>query len=135
MPVAAESDYARRAMKDPTSVLRSALALLALLFAVTITSAVETAKERKPSKETLEKYDANKDGQLDDGEKAAAQAGATARARETREANLAKYDTNKDGKLDESEKARKMADEDAAKAAMKAEKEAAKSAKKAAEKK
>ena len=44
---------------------RSALALLALLFGVTFVSAQEGApKERKPSKETLAKYDANHDGTL-----------------------------------------------------------------------
>jgi len=116
-------------MKDLKSILRIALGLLALLFAVTLTSATEeTAKERKPSKETLDKYDANKDGQLDETEQAAAKAGAAAKAKATREANLAKYDANKDGKLDEAEKARMKADEDAAKAAAKAEKEARKAA-------
>ncbi len=109
---------------------RSALALLALLFGVTFVSAQEGApKERKPSKETLAKYDANHDGTLDDAEKAAAKAGAAAKAKETREANLAKYDANKDGKLDEAEKAVRKADEDAAKAARKAEREAKKEAK------
>ncbi len=129
MPGAGNSGYARRAMNELKSILRLALGLLALLFAATLTSAQETAKERKPSKETLEKYDANKDGQLDDAEKAAAKAGAVAKAKETREANLAKYDANKDGKLDDAEKARMKADEDAAKAAAKAEKEAMKAAK------
>jgi hypothetical protein len=116
-------------MKDLKSILRFAPGLLALLFAVTITSAEETTKERKPSKETLEKYDANKDGMLDEAEQAAAKAGAVAKAKATREANLAKYDANKDGKLDETEKAAMKADEDAAKAAAKAEKEARKAAK------
>jgi hypothetical protein len=111
-------------------VLRSALALLALLFGVTTAMAQETAaKERKPSKETLAKYDANKDGVLDEAEKAAAKAGAAAKAKETREANLAKYDGNKDGKLDDAEKAARKADEEAAKSARKAEREAKKEGK------
>jgi hypothetical protein len=111
-------------------VSRYAPALLALLFGVTFASAQEGgAKDRKPSKETLAKYDANHDGMLDDAEQAAAKAGAAAKARETREANLAKYDANHDGKLDETEKATKKADEDAAKAAKKAEKEAKKEGK------
>ena len=130
MPAAAGSGYAGRAMKDLKSILRIALGMLALLFAVTITSAADAAKEKKPSKQTLEKYDANKDGQLDDAEKAEAKAGAVAKAKETREANLAKYDANKDGKLDEAEKAQKKADEDAAMAAMKADKAARKAAEK-----
>lgn len=110
--------------------LRIALGSLALLFGGTLALAGEEgAKERKPSKETLEKYDANKDGMLDDAEKAAAKAGATAKAKETKEANLAKYDANKDGKLDDAEKAARKADEDAAKAARRAEREARKEGK------
>ena len=55
--------------------LRLALGFLALLFTVTLASAKEdSAKERKPSKQTMEKHDANKDGTLDDTEKAAAKA-------------------------------------------------------------
>lgn len=111
-------------------VSRYALALLALLFGVTLATAQEGgAKERKPSKETLAKYDANKDGSLDESEKAAAKAGAAAKAKETRAANLARYDANKDGKLDDTEKAARKADEEAAKAARKAEKEAKKEGK------
>jgi hypothetical protein len=109
---------------------RYALVLPALLLGVTFAMAQEAApKEKKPSKETLAKYDANHDGVLDDAEKATAKAGAAAKAKETREANLAKYDVNKDGKLDETEKAARKADEDAAKAAKKAEKEAKKEGK------
>ncbi len=132
MPVlrrAGNRGYARVDMNDLKSMMQVALGMLALLFAVTITSAEEVSREKKPSKETLEKYDANKDGQLDDAEKAAAKAGAAAKSRETRTANLAKYDANKDGKLDDAEKAQKQADEAAAKAARKAEKEARKAAK------
>ena len=115
-------------------IMRLALVLPALLLGVASVRAEDApAKERKPSKETLEKYDANKDGVLDDAEKAAAKAGAAAKAKETKEANLAKYDGNKDGKLDESEKAARKADEDAAKAAKKAEREAKKEAKSAGE--
>jgi hypothetical protein len=110
--------------------IRFALALPALLFVTTFASAQDgAAKERKPSKETLAKYDANKDGVLDEAEQAAAKAGAVAKAKETREANLAKYDANKDGKIDETEKAARKADEDAMKAAKKAEKEARKEGK------
>ena len=119
-------------MKELNSIWRIALGLLALLFAVTITSAEDMAKEKKPSKAALEKYDANKDGVLDASEQAAQKADIAAKAKATKEANLEKYDANKDGKLDETEKAAKKADEDAAKAAMKAEKEAKKAAKEAA---
>jgi hypothetical protein len=119
-------------MKNLKAFLNIALGMLALLFAATITSAEEMTKEKKPSKAALEKYDANKDGVLDEAEQSAQKAGIAAKAKATKEANLAKYDANKDGKLDEAEKAARKADEDAAKAAMKAEKEAKKAAKAAA---
>ena len=109
--------------------LKLALGLLALSFTATFVSADEgVAKEKKPSKATLEKYDADKDGQLSDEEKAKAKEAAKEKAKHTREENLAKYDINKDGKLDDTEKAAQKADEDAAKAARKAEKDAAKAA-------
>jgi len=112
------------------SSFKLALGLLALSFTATIVSADEAAaKEKKPSKATLEKYDANKDGQLSEEEKVNAKAGAKEKAKHTREENLAKYDANKDGKLEETEKAAKKAEEDAAKALKKAEKDAAKVAK------
>jgi hypothetical protein len=80
-----------------------------------------------------EQYDADKDGKLNDEEKAAAKQGASAKAKATREANREKYDANQDGKLDAEERAKKKADEQAAKeaesAAKKAEREARKAAK------
>ena len=118
-------------MKTPSFIARIALGTLALLFTVTFAVAEEgAAKERKPSKETLAKYDANKDGMLDDAETAAWKADIAAKSKATREENLAKYDTNKDGKLDETEKAARKADEDAMKEAAKAAKKAAKDAEK-----
>lgn len=114
-------------MKTLTSMFRIALGLLALVFTATMVKAKEDGdKERKPSKEAMAKYDANKDGMLDDAEKAAMKAGAVAKGKATREANLAKYDANKDGKLDETEKAAMKADLDAAKDAKKAERDAKK---------
>ncbi len=122
-------------MKTPSFIARIALGTLALLFTVTFAMAEEgAAKERKPSKETLAKYDANKDGMLDDAEMAAWKSDIATKSKATREENLAKYDANKDGKLDETEKAVRKADEDAEKATKKAEKDAKKEAK-AAEKK
>ena len=56
----------------------------------------------------LEKFDANKDGKLDDAEKAAMKAECEKRkaGMEARKAKmLEKFDTNKDGKLDDAEKA------------------------------
>lgn len=62
--------------ETPSSIARIALGLLALLFTATFTAAAEegAARERKPFKETLAKYDANKDGKLDETEKAAMKA-------------------------------------------------------------
>ena len=57
----------------------------------------------------LEKFDANKDGQLDDAEKAAAKADFEAKRAEKKAAfekkMLEKFDANKDGQLDDAEKA------------------------------
>ena len=95
--------------------------MLALLFAVTFAAAQEgAAKEKKPSKETLAKFDANKDGVLDDAETAVWKADTAAKSKATKEANLAKYDANKDGKLDDDEKAKMKADEAAEVTAKKA---------------
>ena len=109
-----------------------ALALLALLLICPSTSL--TAEDAPPDKKLTknqQQYDADKDGKLNDEEKAAAKEAAKAKAKETREANLEKYDANKDGKLDEQERARKKADEESAKDAKKAEREAKKAAKEA----
>jgi 5-hydroxyisourate hydrolase-like protein (transthyretin family) len=53
----------------------------------------------------LQKYDTNKDGKLDDTEKAAMKADFQAKHAQQKAEMLAKYDTNKDGKLDDAEKA------------------------------
>ena len=57
----------------------------------------------------MEKFDANKDGQLDDAEKAAAKADFEAKRAEMKAAfekkMLEKFDANKDGQLDDAEKA------------------------------
>lgn len=120
-------------MNQTRSALKIALGLLALACAVSpITSLAEDAKAKKPSKATLEQYDKDKDGQLNEEEAAAAKAGASAKAKATKEANLAKYDKDGDGKYSEEEKAARKADEDAAKAAKKAERDAKKAAKDAA---
>ena len=55
--------------------------------------------------EILQKYDTNKDGKLDDSEKAAMRADFKAQHEQKKAEMLAKFDTNKDGKLDDSEKA------------------------------
>ncbi len=53
----------------------------------------------------LEKFDANKDGQLDDQEKAAMKAEFEAKHAEMKQKALEKFDANKDGQLDDQEKA------------------------------
>ena len=58
-----------------------------------------------PRGEILQKYDTNKDGKLDDSEKAALKADFQAKREQRKAEMLAKFDTNKDGKLDQSERA------------------------------
>ncbi|MBV8760988.1 MAG: EF-hand domain-containing protein [Deltaproteobacteria bacterium] len=58
-----------------------------------------------PRTEILQKYDTNKDGKLDDTEKAAMKADFKAKHAQREAEMLAKFDTNKDGKLDDAEKA------------------------------
>jgi hypothetical protein len=63
-------------MKTHTSkflILGSLLALM-VAFAAPAVRAEDGAKEKKVSKKNLEKYDTNKDGKLDDAEKAAMEA-------------------------------------------------------------
>ncbi len=55
-------------------------------------------------KRVMEKFDANKDGQLDEQEKAAMKADFEARRAEMQKKSLEKFDANKDGQLDEQEK-------------------------------
>ena len=52
-----------------------------------------------------QKYDTNKDGKLDDGERAQLKADMQAKFAAKKAAMLAKYDINKDGKLDKTERA------------------------------
>ena len=63
----------------------------------------------------LEKYDTNKDGKLDDSERAVLRADMKAKREAKHAQMLAKYDTNKDGKLDQQE--RKVMRDDRATAA------------------
>jgi hypothetical protein len=53
----------------------------------------------------MQKYDANGDGKLDDGEKTQLRADMKAKHEAKKAEMLAKYDINKDGKLDQSERA------------------------------
>lgn len=114
---------------------------LAIAFATCALTAVAPAQDAKPehkdkgpSKAALEKYDANKDGKLDDTETAKMNADREAKREADKKARLEKYDTNKDGKVDKTEAEAEKADKEKAKAERekaKAEKQAAKEAKKA----
>ena len=91
-------------------------ALCALAFCLATTTSFAQAKEEKgPSKADLKRYDANKDGQLDDAETATMNADKEARRAAARQARLEKYDTNKDGKISREEAAVEKADKEAAK--------------------
>lgn len=122
-------------MKTPAyTFIRGALCVLVATFAFSAAQAEEGAdsKEKKIPAGVLKKFDANQDGTLDAGEKAAWEADKAKKKAEGEAKRLEKYDTNKDGKLDEAEiAAEKAARKEAAekkKAEMekkKAEKEAA----------
>jgi Ca2+-binding EF-hand superfamily protein len=86
-------------------------ATLSVAGVVGVAVACEGKGERK--KEMVEKFDANKDGQLDDTERAKMKAEFEARHAERKAEMLARYDANKDGKLDDTEKARMKADRQA----------------------
>lgn len=98
--------------------------LLALLLVGSPLAAEETTPSRKPSKETLEKYDANRDGVLSAEEAAKARADAAAKGQETKRKNLEKYDADGDGKLSDAEKEKRKAAEAAERDARKAERDA-----------
>lgn len=84
--------------------------LLAALFCVSGALLQAEDKDKGPAEvppSVLKRYDKNKNGVLDDAERAKWEADNAARrekARSEREAMLQKYDTNKDGKLSEEEK-------------------------------
>lgn len=124
--------HARRTLMNTKlpRLLAVAFATCALIAVAPAQDAKPEQKEKGPSKANLEKYDANKDGKLDEAETAKMNADKEA----AKQARLAKYDTNKDGKVDKTEAEAEKADKEKAKAERekaKAEKQAAKEAKKA----
>ena len=62
--------------------------------------------DRQPSPRMLEKFDANRDGQLDDAERQVMKEKFRAKHEKRRQKLLAEFDAIKDGKLDEAERAR-----------------------------
>ena len=113
-------------MKRIPTVLRIAPGLLALaLLPVSNAGTDEPVpkKEKLPSKAVLRKYDANGDGQLDDGEMARQKADEKAKRDAQRAEELAKYDADRNNKLSKAEREKMKADKEAARAEHKAEKE------------
>jgi Ca2+-binding EF-hand superfamily protein len=85
--------------------MKIALALCASLAAGGVAAADGFHGGGAQRTEILQKYDTNKDGKLDDTEKAAMKADFQAKHAQKKAEMLAKFDTNKDGKLDDTEKA------------------------------
>ncbi len=117
------------------------LALVCLLAApvTAVRAEDQPAKDKLGQHKHAGKYDADKDGQLSDEEKANMKEAAKEKREAKKKETLEKYDANKNGKLDSDEKAQQEADiqaekeaKKAAKEAKKAEKEAKKAAKEAA---
>lgn len=108
--------------KLPRYLVAGALAL-AFSFTAAFAQEADAKKEKGPSKADLQKYDANKDGMLDESETAAAKAEKEA----MRKVRLEKYDANKDGKINKEEAEVEKADREKAKAEKKAKADAKKS--------
>lgn len=83
--------------------LKLALLIAAPLMAGATTYAVAQADApaRKP---TIQRFDDNGDGKLDDAERAQKKAAFAAKRAERHQEMLAKYDTNQDGALDDTER-------------------------------
>lgn len=99
--------------------LAVALASCALTALTYAEDAKPEHKDKGPSKADLKKYDANKDGQLDDAEKAAMKADKES----AKKARLDKYDADKDGKMSKAERDAEKADKKAEKESKKADKQ------------
>lgn len=76
------------------------LVIVTAALAVGGISGVALARGHHDGKAMVEKFDANKDGKLDDAEKAQLKAAFAAKKAE----KLARFDANKDGQLDETER-------------------------------
>jgi hypothetical protein len=93
-------------MPTPLFVLRQLLAAAGILAVATTARAEETPSPVPAS--VLKRYDKNKNGALEEAERAkweADKAAARAKRKIERDALLAKYDANHDGRLDEAETA------------------------------
>ena len=90
---------------DPSSVAASPTPLVTTQTSGAASTTAKT-REHSPAPKVLEKYDTNKNGQIDPEERLAIKKDKAIR----REERLKKYDKNGDGKLDETEKAAMKAD-------------------------
>ncbi|MDP2139016.1 MAG: hypothetical protein Q8J74_14290 [Candidatus Didemnitutus sp.] len=102
------------------------LLALAFGFSVAVAQDDEGKKEKGPSKADLKKYDANRDGTLDEAEMATMKAAKEAQKAAAKQERLDKYDANQDGKINKNESATEKADKAAAAEAKKAAREAKK---------
>jgi hypothetical protein len=91
--------------------LRGALCVLVAMCVITASYADETqnGKEKKVPASALKKYDLNKDGVLDEAEKAEWEAAKASKSAAAMAKRLEAFDVNKDGNLDESELAAEKA--------------------------
>jgi len=87
-----------------TKAIWIALALAAIGGATAQNEKPEGKRHRPVPPAVLEKFDADKDGHLDEDERKAAREAMQARREEARKQRLAEFDANGDGKLDEAEK-------------------------------
>ena len=83
--------------------LKLALLIAAPLVAGATTYAAAQGDDA-PRPDVLQKYDTNKDGKLDDAERAHMKAAFEAKRAERHKEALAKFDANKDGTLDDAER-------------------------------
>jgi hypothetical protein len=114
-------------MKNPViHTLRGALCALVAVCSITVSKAEDKkdTKDKPVSEQVLKKYDADKNGVLDDSEKAVWEADKAKKKAAEMAKRLEKWDTNKDGKLDESELAAEKAFKKEQAEKKKAEKEA-----------
>ncbi len=99
------------AMKTPVAyLLRGTLGVLFSTCLFSVAQAEEGGDLKKIAPGILKKYDANQDGTLDAGEKAAMEADKAKHKAEWEAKRLEKLDTNKNGKIDESELAAEKAE-------------------------
>jgi hypothetical protein len=110
-------------MKTRSHPARLALALVFALFADALGAEEAAGADVPPS--VLKRYDKNKDGTLDEAERAAWEAAKAARrekARSVREELIEKYDADRDGRLSEEEHATARLEREKEKSAQMAEK-------------